>query len=158
MIVDSYDMSFSGMVLERGFWLYVWRIDCNDKLFFYVGRTGDSSSPYASSPFNRIGQHLDFRPNAKGNSLAKRLNEAGVNPKDSEFQMLAMGPFFEEQDNFEQHKPKRDFMATLEVEAAEHLKSLGYTVLGKHHRGCLVPAETIVAIKSKISEFSTKIC
>ena len=74
-------MSFQGEVLERGFWLYIWEIVNGSNRYFYVGRTGDSSSAHAASPFNRIGQHLDFRENAKGNSLAKRLNEVGINPE-----------------------------------------------------------------------------
>ena len=44
--------------LERGFWLYVWVIDGAGDTLHYVGRTGDSSSSNAQSPFNRMGQHL----------------------------------------------------------------------------------------------------
>ena len=44
-------ISFSSSVLERGFWLYVWRIDTPKGGMLYVGRTGDESSPHASLPF-----------------------------------------------------------------------------------------------------------
>ncbi len=64
-MLNSYAMTFDGSLLERGFWLYVWDIRQNDDRYLYVGRTGDSSSANAASPFNRIGQHLDFRANAK---------------------------------------------------------------------------------------------
>ena len=64
--------------------------------------------------------HLDFRDNAKGNSLAKRLIEASIDPYTSKFNMLTLGPFFDEQTNFEEHKPLRDHMSTLEFEVANH--------------------------------------
>lgn len=122
MHIDTYNMEFNGQVLERGFWLYIWEIIEGENMHIYVGRTGDSSSPHASSPFNCIGQHLDFRDTAKGNSLAKRLKEANVNPKKSTFKMLALGPLFLEQKTFELHVPFRDQMATFEYELANYLR------------------------------------
>jgi hypothetical protein len=52
--MKAYAMSFDGALLGRGFWLYVWRITDDSRSALYVGRTGDSSSPHASSPFKRI--------------------------------------------------------------------------------------------------------
>jgi hypothetical protein len=50
-----------GSVLERGYWLFVWEIITSDgELLLYVGRTGDSSSPDAQSPFVRMGRHVGF--------------------------------------------------------------------------------------------------
>ena len=66
-------LKFSGAILERGFWLYAWRIENGSREFFYVGRTGDSSSQYAASPFSRLGQHLDIRPNATANMLLRHV-------------------------------------------------------------------------------------
>jgi len=146
-------MEFNGEVLERGFWLYVWEITEGSACHLYVGRTGDSSSPHASSPFNRIGQHLDFRKNAKGATLAKRLREAGVNPKKSKFRMLALGPFFLEQEDFEAHKPYRDQMATFEYELASHLKSVGYSVLGIHHQGAEISSAEFAQVKENVARF-----
>lgn len=152
-MVQLYQMSFDGEILERGFWLYLWRITSKKKIVFYVGRTGDSSSPHASSPFNRIGQHLDFRPNAKGNSLAKRLKEAGIDPKSSQFSMLALGPLFPEQSDFEEHKPFRDQMATFEHEVAKYLRSKGLIVLGVHHQGIAVNPKLLAEIIDRVSTF-----
>ena len=146
-------MSFEGEVLRRGFWLYLWKIESEGRLYFYVGRTGDSSSPNAASPFNRIGQHLDFRKNAKGNSLAKRLNEAGVNPMSSSFRMLALGPFFPEQQTFEAHKPFRDKMATMEYMVAQFLADKGANVLGTHHLGSKIDKALLLEIQEKVIEF-----
>ena len=47
--------NFSGRILERGFWLYVWKVTAPNKTVFYVGRTGDSSSRWISrNPRQRI--------------------------------------------------------------------------------------------------------
>jgi len=154
MNIPSHQMSFSGQILERGFWLYVWKIKFENTLYFYVGRTGDSSLAHASSPFNRICQHLDFRDNAKGNFLAKRLKEAAINPYKSKFNMLALGPFFHEQDTFENHKPFRDHMATLESEVANHLKAYNFNVLGIHHPKAEVSKTEIKNITEKIIKFA----
>ncbi len=154
MSINTYQMEFNGEILERGFWLYVWEITGEKNRNFYVGRTGDSSSSNASSPFNRIGQHLDFRENAKGASLAKRLKEAGINPKKSKFRMLAIGPVFPEQKEFEAHKPFRDQMATYEYELANHLKNKGHKVLGLHHQGTVVEnAQFLAQVKENVEIF-----
>lgn len=100
----------------------------------YVGRTGDSSSPHASSPFKRIGQHLDPGPNAKGNALGKQLKRAGVKYEECSFEMVAIGPIWPEQADFEAHKPVRDQMAALERAIADELRQRGYVVLGTHPR------------------------
>jgi hypothetical protein len=131
MKIDVCRMEFSGKLLKRGFWLYIWDIK-GDKRHLYVGRTGDSSSANASSPFRRIGQHLDTRLNAKGNALGKRLKEAGINPETCTFEMIALGPIFEEQETKPAHNPLRDKTAALERALAEELKQRGYEVLGVH--------------------------
>jgi hypothetical protein len=123
-------MSFDGQVLERGFWLYIWKISTSRDEYVYVGRTGDSSSPNAASPFRRIGQHLDSSDNAKANSLARRLRECGINPLDCKFEMYAIGPLFPEQDSMEKHRPIRDKVAALEHALGETLRAREYNVLG----------------------------
>jgi hypothetical protein len=68
MTPTTHVFSFDGKLLQRGFWLYVWEITAADhEVFYYVGRTGDSSSPNAQSPFNRMSQHLGV--NAKSMSF-----------------------------------------------------------------------------------------
>ncbi len=153
MSISTYQMEFNGEVLERGFWLYVWEITQGSEVHLYVGRTGDSSSAHASSPFNQIGQHLDFRKNAKGNSLAKRLEEVQVDPIKSKFRMLALGPFFPEQEDFEAHKPYRDQMATFEFELTRYLKNQGHNVLGTHYKGMAVKADHLEEVKTKVMAF-----
>ena len=133
-MLQSYSMTFDGHLLNRGFWLYVWQIKGPLSHHVYVGRTGDSSSPHASSPFKRIGQHLDPSPNAKGNALGKQLRRAGVKYDECSFEMIAIGPIFPEQSEFEAHKPMRDQLASLERAIADELRQRGYVVLGTHPR------------------------
>ena len=126
-------MTFDGAVLNRGYWLYLWRITSGANLFIYVGRTGDSSSNNAGSPFTRIGNHLDSRPTAKGNSLWKQLTKEKVNPQKCNFEMTAIGPIFPEEKETTKHRERRDQMAALEREISNYLKTSGFKVLGVHH-------------------------
>jgi hypothetical protein len=135
-------MSFDGALLKRGFWLYVWRIEAAARHVLYVGRTGDSSSPNASSPFRRIGQHLDPSPNAKGNALARQLEKAAIDPTTCTFEMMAFGPVFPEQSSMEEHKVYRDRAAALERALADHLTAQGHTVIGTHPRPRLLDDES----------------
>jgi hypothetical protein len=125
---------FQWPAVEARVWLYIWRIDRPNSRHLCVGRTGDSSSPHASSPFKRIGEHLDVRPGAKGNALGKQLRQAGLDSQDCTFEMVAFGPIFPEQPTFEKHVPFRDKMAALERAVADELRRRGYTVLGTHPR------------------------
>jgi hypothetical protein len=127
-------MTFDGHLLNRGFWLYVWQIKGPNSHHVYVGRTGDSSSPHASSPFKRIGQHLDQGPKAKGNALTKQLRRAGVRCAECTFEMIAVGPIFPEKTTFKDHVPIRNRMAALERAIADELRLRGYVVLGTHPR------------------------
>lgn len=127
-----HEISFSGALLERGFWLYIWRVKHNEQTVLYVGRTGDSSSQYASSPFSRISQHLDLRPTANANTLLRNIRSAGLDPIASEYELLAIGPLFPEQPTLEAHRMHRDIVAPLESALASHLRSAGHTVIGKH--------------------------
>lgn len=123
---------FSGQILRRGFWIYVWKITGPDGTKrHYVGRTGDSSSLFAASPFVRVGRHLDSRENAKSNSLHKCLVKAGLDPKACAFAMHAVGPLFPEQTTPEEHRRHRDVLACIEAELAGRL---GSTVFGTHQR------------------------
>jgi hypothetical protein len=125
-------LSFSGAILERGFWLYAWRVRSGENEFFYVGRTGDSSSQFAASPFSRLGQHLDIRTNAKANTLLRHVRAQGLDPLRCSFQLLAFGPLFPEQATMELHTRFRDRIAPLESLLAALLRSRGFIVVGVH--------------------------
>ena len=153
--MDSYSISFDGKVLGRGFWIYVVDVGTAEGRHLYVGRTGDSSSANASSPFSRIGQHLDFRSNAKGNALARNLRAAGVDPSGCRFEMIAIGPVFPEEKDFASHCPVRDKVAALEHGLASALRARGYRVLGKHSAPCAadqqVLAELVAIVEARLA-------
>ena len=130
-------VSFQGSILKRGFWIYAWRINSGNRVVYYVGRTGDSSSIFASSPFIRMGRHLDLKKKAKGNSLARRLWEAKLNPEDCDFECLAFGPIFREQAQVGQHRIFRDRTAAIESFVACQLREHKHEVVGNHH--CRTP-------------------
>ncbi len=141
-------MEFSGKLLKRGFWLYIWDIKDDRRRSLYVGRTGDSSSPHASSPFRRIGQHLETRLSAKGNALGRQLKSAHIDAERCTFEMFAIGPIFAEQTTMPDHIPLRNKTAALERALADELTQRGYTVLGTHP----CPAEPDAALFEQIVE------
>ncbi len=122
-------LSFSGELLQRGFWLYVCEIETGvGRRLLYVGRTGDSSSANASSPLNRMGQHLGFNKHA--NALRRQLARAGIEAESCRrFEMTAYGPLFAEGNSVEEHRALRDKIAPLEKALCDGLHRAGYTVL-----------------------------
>lgn len=134
-------LTLPGPMLQRGFWLYVWRVQTPQGERLYVGRTGDSSSPHATAPYTRMGQHLGFSKAA--NSLRRLLTEAGMEPETcSEFDLVSYGPIFPEigltkdqlrADQMLLHTPVRDQMAALEKRLRDTLVAAGYNVLNIVH-------------------------
>lgn len=150
MPISPQNLAFDGALLQRGFWLYVWEITHNGNRYYYVGRTGDSSSAKASSPLNRVGLHFDIRRNAKANSLLRKLKTEKINPSECHYRMLAIGPLYKEQDTFKQHKPYRDIIATIEHQVAQTLKNRGLIVLGKHYPSAKLKKKTFCVVMKKI--------
>jgi hypothetical protein len=125
---------FDGSLLRRGFWVYVVEINSTSSKHYYVGRTGDTSSPFASSLFARLSAHLDQKQSAKGNSLSKRVREQRLDCSECSYRVIGIGPLFKQQLNMALHRPFRDQMAALESHLAELLRSRGYSVIGTHPR------------------------
>lgn len=128
----QYHMAFNGKMLERGFWIYVWKVEDRGKsaVYYYVGRTGDSSSIHAASPFSRLSSHLARNPRA--NALLKHLHAIGIDEQQCAFDFFAFGPLFLEAVNWEDHTLRRDKTATVEKKVAKTLKARGFTVFGIH--------------------------
>src|SRR3972149_5328752 len=95
--MQTHILSFDGELLRRGFWLYIWRIMHGRSVLYYVGRTGDSSSRYASSPISRMGQHLSIQDSAAANMLIRHLRANGLDPCKCKYRLIAIGPLFPEQ-------------------------------------------------------------
>ncbi|MCW1408483.1 hypothetical protein OLZ32_10895 [Rhizobium sp. 1AS11] len=148
-----------GGMTERGFWLYVWRVQNSAGIeLLYVGRTGDNSSPFAASTYRRMGQHLGDAKNT--NALLTHLSaNDGERPIHhyEEFEMFSYGPIFPEvdrhpdfvyrqpphwEDALELHQPFRDRMAALEKKLAGELKRCGYRVMNSvNSKAVLDPAD-----------------
>jgi hypothetical protein len=122
-------LSFSGAMLARGFWLYVWEVTTMDgNSVLYVGMTGDSSSANAQSPFNRLSQHLGTNKHA--NALRRQLLKVGIEPTTCQsFEMMAYGPILPEAESKEEHKPRWVIVAAMEKALRDALHAAGYTVL-----------------------------
>lgn len=131
-------LTLPGAMLRRGFWLYVWRVeDAEGGEWLYVGRTGDNSSPHASAPYTRMGQHLGTMKNQ--NALRARLRDHGIEAEDCRaFHLVSHGPLHPEvtkQDGLDRealmelHKPYRDEVGAHERDLALALKAAGYRVL-----------------------------
>jgi len=127
-----HEVMFQGGILQRGFWLYVWEITPPDgPILYYVGRTGDSSSTNAQSPFNRMGQHLGFAANS--NMLRRHLGNHRVEPEACTFRLVALGPLEEESrdEGRDEHDERRDAVAAMEMALAEALGSAGCRVVNR---------------------------
>ncbi|TBX98683.1 hypothetical protein [Rhizobium laguerreae] len=130
-------LTLPGGMLRRGFWLYVWVVEAPVGELLYVGRTGDNSSPHASAPYTRMGQHLGSAKNQ--NALKRHLLSRGVSPEECRsFDLIAFGPLFDEiekldglsrDDLMKRHIPIRNAVGALEKVLAEELKAAGYDVL-----------------------------
>ena len=148
--MKAHQLSFGGAVLERGFWLYVWRVTSGPHQFLYVGRTGDSSSRYAASPFARIGQHLDVRPKASANMLFRHIRKRGFDPQRCSFKLIAVGPVFPEQTTLEAHRKHRDVVAPMEAALAQYLRTKGHDVCGSHFNKHPLDAKLFAQVLGKL--------
>lgn len=128
MCATTHELIFNGGLLERGFWLYVWEVTPpKGAKLYYVGRTGDSSSINAQSPFNRMGQHLGFTENS--NMLRRHLRAVHVQPEQCSFRLIAHGPVLKETSTKGAHRKRRDIIAGIEKALAEAMRDSGYNVL-----------------------------
>lgn len=131
-----HSFSMPGEMLARGFWLYVWRITAPVGVLHYVGRTGDNSSPHATAPYTRMGQHLGFAKNQ--NALRRHLDRLGIAPEQcARFDLICHGPIYPQVDHdgsdrdvlMERHKPMRDQVGAMEKLLCDGLKAAGYEVM-----------------------------
>ncbi len=149
MKASLHQLAFNGALLSRGFWLYIWEITTKvGSKVHYVGRTGDSSSLNAQSPFARVSQHLGR--NARSNALRRNLeNRKLVAEECREFRLFACGPIFPETRNKLKHEQWRDILAGLEKALADAMQAAGYDMLNEVKCRKTVDSElwgTVVAV------------
>lgn len=156
----TYSLQLPSGMLARGFWLYVWRVTTPEGERLYIGRTGDSSSPHATAPYTRMGQHLGF--SKASNALRRQLTEAGIKPEHcTSFEFIAHGPIYleiEKKDGFDRealmtlHKPVRDKVAGLEKKLRDELASAGYDVLNIVHSKKAYEEDDWLSVRSAFTE------
>jgi hypothetical protein len=138
--MPTHILTLNPATLQRGFWLYVWRVTVDEtRTLHYVGRTGDNSSPHAQAPFTRMGQHLGFTKNQ--NALRRHLELRGIEANNCQnFELICHGPIYPEVINGEgidrnqhmaNHKPIRNFVGAMERQLCHDLRLAGYEVLNK---------------------------
>ena len=130
---------FGGAMLQRGFWLYVWRvISRQGRELLYVGRTGDNSSPNATAPYSRMGQHLGHV--SSQNALRSHLERRGIRPEDCAiFELIAYGPIYPEVNHdgsaretlMRLHMAFRNNIGAMEKLLRDDLSGAGYDVMNK---------------------------
>ncbi|WP_417589137.1 hypothetical protein [Pararhodobacter oceanensis] len=136
MASDLHQLTLPGAMLRRGFWLYVWKITGPSGTALYVGRTGDNSSPHASAPYTRMGQHLGSAKTQ--NALRRHLETRGWTDFDSlTFDLFSHGPIYPEVDHdgadrstlMARHMPLRDQVGAMEKLLCDGLRVAGYDVM-----------------------------
>lgn len=128
MKTKTLELNFNGELLQRGFWLYIWEIQTSKNIhLYYVGRTGDSSSINAQSPFNRMGQHLGFKK--ENNVLRRHLESKSINPETCSFRLIAHGPILKEAKTKDEHQKRLDSVAAMEKALADDMTMAGYNVI-----------------------------
>jgi hypothetical protein len=108
----------------------VWEVTTpSGERLYYVGRTGDSSSTNAQSPFNRMGHHLGFAKNS--NMIRRHLEKYGASPESCHFRLVSYGPIEEESPvvGRAEHDERRDQVAAMERALAEVMCVAGYRVV-----------------------------
>ena len=125
-------LAFDGAILRRGYWIYVVQVRCGRRQFYYVGRTGDSSSANAASLFTRLSNHLNLSPKAKANALARKLRDRRLDASKARYRVWGLRMDWPEPKSFRSHIPGRNKAAAIEREVAEWLRAKGYSVVGQH--------------------------
>ena len=129
MVAQVHKLTFPGAMNERGFWLYVRRVESPVGELLYVGRTGDEASANAASPIKRMGITLDEK--SLGNMLRRHIEKQKVALECCDtFQMIAYGPLFPEVRDWGQHVKYRDKVAAIEKKLADTL-ALHYKVMNE---------------------------
>lgn len=161
--IGTFRATVEGALLRRGFWLYVWRVTTADEgELLYVGRTGDASSPYASPPYVRMGQHLGSNKNQS--ALRRHLIDREIAPEACRtFDLIAHGPIHPEVEKptgyrhgdevaraglMLKHIPLRDRVSAMEKRLATELCAVGYDVVNTVASNCEVPDEDWLPIRA----------
>ena len=132
MAADTYALDIPIPTIQYGYFLYVWKVTTDDdRVFLYVGRTGDGVYTTSNPPLVRLGQHLGRGPGA---SLLNNLLRRRVTRRDFDnLRIIIHGPIFPPPQGDEAaHEVRVTAMEALERALCEALRHNNYTVLGIH--------------------------
>jgi hypothetical protein len=129
MTAQAWELSLPPQLLQRGFWIYVWKVvGPHDEQLCYVGMTGDVTR-VAQSPFGRVTSTLGNNKNA--NTLRAALHARGVDPEHCKgLTLAAYGPLYDANDteNYMEHWHK---VRALERALFDALKEEGFVPVNK---------------------------
>ncbi|MFH5880880.1 hypothetical protein [Liberiplasma polymorphum] len=129
--MNDYEFNFNGVLLNKGFWIYCYKITTREnQLFYYIGRTGDNKEFQVGSPLKRLFAH--FGDNKNSNALKTNMIKNDLSLEDCDYHFYAFGPYFGFPNTKEEHIHSRDYVSTIEKLLAEKLKESGFNVLGTH--------------------------
>ncbi len=144
----GYEVNIDGRLLERGYWLYVWKIETPEGVLVHVGHTGDSVNAGAGTVVARLGAVLDTREQARGNSLARLVAGRGLEPLACTYRLLALGPFQPESESMHEHRPRRVEMQERAAGLCAALEARGLDLVGGAAAGGgdgVLPEEELLA-------------
>jgi hypothetical protein len=113
------------ILLQRGFWIYVWKISRRHFApSFYIGMMGDTGSYRAQSPMNRVAAHIGN--NKRSNALLRYLGRRGIVLHTCDkLEFGAYGPIGEVPAEREAYRRARGRIAALEKALWLEFKSSG---------------------------------
>lgn len=129
MTARAWEFLLPPQLLQRGFWIYAWKIvGPRDERFCYVGMTGDVTR-VAQSPFGRATS--TFSTNKKANTLRRALKAREIDPERCKaLTLVAYGPLYDANDaeNYMKHWHK---VRALERAVFDALKGDGFEPINR---------------------------
>jgi len=131
---EIHHLSVPPQILNRDFWLYVWRIGLpNEAVMHYVGMTGDTGSGRSQSAANRVAAHLGF--NIHSNALRRYMRERRQTELEDcrSLEFFAFGPVYPEPAEAD-YPMTRGKVAALEKHLWHRMEASGYEMLNTSPR------------------------
>lgn len=88
--------------------------------------------------------------------LLRHVRNQGLDPVACEYELVAFGPIFPEQEELLSHRAHRDRIAPLEAELARLLAARGFTVVGTHGKSGIAEPELLKQVQEAFNaEFAS---
>lgn len=130
MIGQIHHLELPSALLQRAFWLYVWKIvlPSGGGTVHYVGMTGDTGAGTAQSAMNRVSAHLGR--NVKSNALRRYLkSKREVELEDCQaLDLFAFGPVYRSPEKAD-YATQRGKVAAIEKHLWAQMEAARYVML-----------------------------